>query len=333
MAKTPSRLPADFEGSGVTLGHKVGKQVWHAACPNCGGEDRVFLLLKSKATGSPFAQCRNHLICGFTWWQGKNTKAPRLTDEELAAIAAERAADEARLAAETAARLAKLQDEHPWREYVENMTPAARRYWTAQGISPEWMAIWQLGWVPERHYRDAQDKPMTCSAHSIPKFAIKPVQTFDELECRNIDFRLTASVAGRYRPLPELPATFFCSHTNFDLSSPPVNTVFLVEGSKKAMVVSRKLSEYFRHEVLVAGYPSQNSWGDVDELASHFEKVFILPDPDSIASGWADALAIACGGRLVELPEKPDDMLVLYGVSTKDFVATFRSAREPRKVR
>jgi hypothetical protein len=147
-----------------------------------------------------------------------------------------------------------------------------------------------------------------------------------------MDYRLVVETAGRYRPVVGLPAAVFVSHPAMSLKHPTTPLLILAEGSKKAMVLSRHLSRFLMRETLVVGYPSQNSWGGAEQLGQYFERTIILPDPDAIRAGWADALGVACGpnARIAELPEKPDDLITKYDVPASVLWDLMQGAREPR---
>lgn len=324
---TEELLPVEFNGCGIVSavrvsGYKAGG-IWHAPCPKCGGKDRVFLIERSKFTGLPLAQCRQcgTLPTGYRWTFGKKEDKLALTDEEKAYFAEQRrkAAAEQELAAKTAQ--AKFASDRPWLPYVGG----ERVYWKSIGIPDEWQDEWQLGYCPERRY--SHEGEIYCSpAYTIPKFAFGGAPV-------NLDYRLTKPEpgAGKYRPQGGLPPAAFI---NFPQRKKLSDEVFVLEGSKKAMVCSMFLHANvgYQYQQVFIGIPSQNSWADVPEMLGDCGRVWYLPDPDAITSGWADAFALAVGEhcRIVEFPEKPDDMITEHGVSWESWAQAFRYARPGR---
>jgi len=317
-------LPDVFLNSGITTAIRAGRGIWHAPCPVCGGTDRAFVLMNSRVTKGPYAQCRYRGVsCSYAWWHGKGEKRNEaITDEMRAHYAAERAKQQAEDEAAEATAMERFRSSRKWVDCWKNPD---RTYWQGLKIDPQWQDFWRLGFDPQKRYQYCGTTHQS-SANTIPKFGLDRMPV-------NMDWRLNDPVdamVNRYRPVANLPAATWYSRpdlTEFD-------ELWVFEGAKKAMV---SFLFYATHsgnrDVQFAGIPSQNSWAGIDDVAENCGRVWVVPDPDAIVSGWADALALAIGdhARLIEMPEKPDDLILDYGMTYAEWKSMFELARTGRR--
>ena len=207
--------------------------------------------------------------------------------------------------------LATYQKSQIWTKYHKNLTAEHRAWWRTQGIPDRWQDFWQLGYRPSL----AINKTTHRVAYTIPKFDLVGVPV-------NMDYRIIdpPTEYGKYRPIRGLPVAPFISNPrmlDFD-------EVCIVEGSKKAMVLT--CHNIMPESNLAIGIPSCNSWAGVEKIARKWETtVWVMLDHG--AEKWAYRLATAIGKHaiVVELPEKPDNM-VLAGATRQDFMALMNAA-------
>ena len=307
--------PVEFLALGLDSGKFFQKRQGelHGPCPFCGGVDRFRI-----HTDRPFPhwnwECRK---CGRKGWADQLN--PRLREELTPELRAEYArknheAEVARKNAQAKA-LARYQKSQIWTRYHNNLTAEHRAWWCSQGIPEKWQDFWQLGYVENIVIGGKDGVTIARNAYTIPKFGFGMTPL-------NIDYRIIAPPpnAGKYRPTKSLPAAPFISNPmcqNFD-------AVYIVEGSKKAMVLA--CHNIVPESSLVIGIPSCNSWAGIEKIAQKWETpIWIMLDPG--AEEWACRLAKRLGppSIVVKLPEKPDDM-VLAGASRGDFLALMKVA-------
>ena len=292
---------------------------FHGPCCFCGGKDRFRI-----HTDRPFPhwnwECRK---CGRKGWADQLN--PRLKTELTPEMKAEyaRKNQESEVARKMAqARLLdRYRKSRVWEKYHTAMKDKHRAWWRSQGIPDEWQDFWQLGWTPF-----ALHKTINGVAYTIPKFEFGGVPV-------NCDYRIIdpPPLFGKYRPIRGLPVAPFISLPNCDMEKIG-SDLYIVEGSKKAMVLTcqKMLPNDSGDYPMVIGIPSCNSWAGIEkdvDVQSSWDKVWIMLDPG--AEEWAHKLATAIGecASVVELPEKPDDM-VLAGATRNDFLAYMRKAEK-----
>ena len=284
---------------------------FHGPCIFCGGKDRFRI-----HTDRPFPhwnwECRK---CGRKGWADQLN--PRLREELTPEMKAEYArkqkeSDIAKKNAQAKA-LATYQKSGIWEKYHKNLTEKHHAWWRSQDIPDEWQDFWQLGYVSNL----ALGRTINRHAYTIPKFGFGGAPT-------NIDYRIIDPLPemGKYRPIRGLPIAPFISRPNM----PDWNEVYIVEGSKKAMVLT--CHNIVPESGLAIGIPSCNSWAGVEKMAQKWETtIWIMLDPG--AEEWSYRLSRALGppAIVVELPDKPDDM-VLAGATRGDFLALMRKAEK-----
>lgn len=320
--------PIEFDTIGLARNKFIrkGQNQYSGPCPFCmAGIDRFCIF-----TDHPFPHwnwfCRK---CGRSGWADQLN--PRLREELTPELRAEYArknqeSDIARKNAQATA-LARYQKSRIWEKYYRNLTEEHRAWWRSQGIPDKWQDFWQLGYAPNVALHRTINRP----AYTIPKFGFGGVPT-------NLDYRIIdpPPEMGKYRPIKGLPIAPFISLPNCDMEKIG-RDLYIVEGSKKAMVLTcQKIvpsdSRYPYHYgcPMVIGVPACNSWGGVErdvDVKSSWDNVWVMLDPG--AEEWAHRLATAIGklAIVVELPDKPDDM-VLAGATRDYFLALMRRAEK-----
>ena len=281
-------------------------------CPFCGGKDRFVIF-----TNRPFPHwnwfCRK---CGKEGWADNlNTRLREELTPELRAEYARKQQESDIAKKNTQAKaLATYQKSRIWEKYHKNLTEKHRAWWRTQGIPDEWQDFWQLGYVPHLVVGSGTSA-VTRNAYTIPKFDFGWRPT-------NMDYRIIdpPEKVGKYRPIKGLPATPFIS-----MPEGRTDRIAIVEGAKKAMVLHARniMPDY----TCVFGIPGDTSWCGLEVTAKKYRRVWIMLDPG--AEKFAHRLATAIGKHaiVVELPDKPDDM-VLAGATRNDFLALMRKAEK-----
>lgn len=314
-----SKLPPPSEFSllglhGEYISCRNGRE-WHGPCPFCQGEDRFRI-----HTDHPFPkwnwECRK---CGKKGWADQLNESVRetLSPERLEAIReAEEARRQARLA-EIEQTLDTFTTQEIWEYLHKRMSDENYAWWRKQGIPKAWVDFWRFGYISEKKFM-ADNGLFVRAAYTMPKFDLgwKPM---------NMDYRIVDPPpgVGKYRPEYNLPAACFLSRPDKEQLD---DEVFVVEGTKKAAVVA------IHHDThadtpTVFGVPSCNSWAGVEERVKDCGRVWVIFDPD--ATLWAEKFAKVIGkaARLVELPVKPDDAFIKYGMTSTTWKETLKYAR------
>lgn len=309
-------IPTEFASLHVEYVQKKNDSEYSGNCPECGGAphsdgewpDRFIMLLKSSATGGPFAWCRN---CGWKWWPGKD-EGRDITPEqrETWRREAERRQDEERKAAEDRYVRVKnlLEHERLWERYYENLLDMDEgiKQWQQRGIGLEWASIWQLGYNPDCQIWHGRDEaPYRSPSLTIPVFA--PGAKIPH----NINNRILQPPTPAFRyytqfaklpPLPWLADPAIGYDTEF---------VMIVEGEIKGMHVYKLLDNT---KLQVVGVQGKNG------LEIALQKLqgrcpIICLDPD--ATQTAITAAKQVGGARVLLPQGKIDDLILAGAINK----------------
>jgi len=286
--------------------HRSDAKSWRGPCPACGGSRR-FVVFTDHEFPYYHGFCDE---CGRKekYWEAYQDPVSSEDKRKWAEAAAK--AEQERTEYRRR-KLAEFTTAEIWAELHERMTDTNYRWWESQGIPADWADFWKLGYTAEKRFEHDGDL-FTRSAYTIPKFDLTWKPT-------NIDYRIIDPPpgVGKYRPSPGLPAAAFLSRPDHDKMT---DSITIVEGSKKAMVVSI----WQGNENQVIGIPGCSSWAGVDKLQAG--RVYIVLDPD--ARAWALKLARAIGpaARVVVLPVKPDDAFTQHGMSTAEWGRVLRGA-------
>jgi hypothetical protein len=294
--------PIELAQIGLDRDHftKSDAKSWRGPCPRCGGKRRYVLF-----TDQPFPLW--HGWCDACGKKDKYWQQNRRDDGQADPHWQERVAQEEQArAAYRRKRLAEFSTRELWEELHERMTAENYAWWRSQGIPQPFADFWRLGYTPERTF-EHDGETFVRPAYTIPKFDLKWVP-------RNIDYRIVdpPEGVGKYRPAAGLSPAAFLSRP--DMTVLP-DEVIVVEGSKKAMVVSLFILDG-EYPSQVIGVPSKNSWaGMADLLRENCGRVWIVLDPDARLWSLRMAQAIGPAARVVTLPSKPDDAFLHYGLT------------------
>lgn len=325
MIKNAS-LPPEFDGlrARVHYVRQVSQVEYSSSCPRCGGAphqhgewpDRFRMFVAGSGTsGKTRAWCRK---CNYLWFPEGEAEAWRSNPHLIESWRQEReeaARKEGRRVEQT---LANLSLEKRWLEFHKNLNDQHRAWWREAGIPDAWQDFWKLGYTPEKHF-EYNGQLLTSPAYTIPKFDFGRVFT-------NLDFRLLEfpAGAGKYRPLAHIPQSAFFSLP--DQHAFP-DEVYVVEGSKKAMVLSIYSAEEAQ---FVVGIPGKASFAGMDARLKECGRVWVILDPD--ATEWAVKFARSVGphARVIEMSVKPDEAFVKYGMSRREWGYFLRQSLSPQ---
>lgn len=179
-------------------------------------------------------------------------------------------------------------------------------YWLSQGINPQSIADFKLGYCPV-----CPTAPYTAS-YTIPITAKGVLY--------NIRHRLIDERYGKYRPhIAGLPAMLF----NVDDTSWKADAGLIVEGEKKAIVVRQELKDW-----PVVGIMGAESFKPEWVVKfNNWSRVYICLDPDAKRQARKMTELFKDRGHIVTLPVKADDFFTLYGGSANDFLDYIRWAK------
>jgi len=238
----------------------------------------------------------------------------------------ERAAENAkRLEQELAAKIAEAQaaliELRKANRYLEYHEKVHRDYWHDMRLDDWWIDYWKLGYC-DHFTAYTRNGKLTTPTHTIPIFA-------PGWELQNIRHRLIANLdpGDKYRPeRAGLPAMPFMAdpETGWD-----VETVVIVEGEKKAMVVFVTLDN---PKVQVVGIPGKTNVRHISDILKGREPVVIL-DPDACLKDKSgkdayQSISARLGKiREVRLPFKVDDGIIEYNLSGDWLKNAINSAR------
>jgi hypothetical protein len=274
-------------------------------CPFCkDGVDRFVVFLD----GSPRYWCRQCETQGFV--DGLNGSKPLTTEQRvemrLRQLERKQREHEDRLSA--LERMAQCTDHE---RYHANMSDAGLNYWSAEGMTVDWMVKYKLG---------------SCSRcplwPSLPSYTI-PVINGGRLE--NIRHRLETNGhkdVPRYLPhIKGLGVQLF----NADLiesKEAKEQGLALVEGSKKSIHISERVLP----SIGIMGARSfKKEW--VTRIKQAVSALYICLDPDAMESARRLASFFGSIARVASFSCKPDDFFVLHGGTKSDFEYYLSQAR------
>jgi len=253
---------------------------------------------------------------------GENVQQPN--PEEAAKRAAERAERAARelekRIEEAQEALKELCQTQSWLRYHEQLTDDTRRLWESWGIPDFFQGFWKLGYDPD-HVVWSGGVEWHTPTMTIPVF-----ENYS-WACLNVRHRLMnpPMPGDKYRPERSgLPASFWISDPDESLQG----RAMLVEGEKKAAVTYITADD---PRLNVVGLPGKNPPAQLLEKFSDCEPIYICMDPD--AERESEKIAFALGSercRLVELPEKIDDMILRHQLDKAWMRTILRTARRLR---
>jgi len=217
--------------------------------------------------------------------------------------------DQARKIAEHEKRLSALERMRTCTDHIryhKQMSDEGFQYWYEAGLLPETIARYQLGYCP-RCPTDTQGR----ASYTIP--------VISNGQLWNIRHRLVNADNGdKYRPhLAGLPNVLF----NADDLRSEAPDILIVEGEKKSMVAAQ---EGFLNVGVMGKTGFDKAW--VPKFAD-FQRVNVCYDPDALDRAAEVARLFGGRGRVVILPDKLDDLIVLSGATGRDVRAFVDYAR------
>lgn len=244
----------------------------------------------------------------------------RLSPQELAEIEAERNAriEQERITKQQRAERAIQILNEEWPVYNANLidNDEARRLWRKRGVSEDWQAYYGLGYCPPRKWGN-----VVCDSLTIPYLYLDDTDgDTPRWKARQMKYRLMGddTPGGKYRSMSGLDACIF--HTDLHQRK-YYGDVFIVEGEIKAMITWASMWESdtcYAPDITVIGLPGKGYRPDpalfTDDI---IRSVTICLDPDAQKEAAAIAQSIGKKARVLQLPEKIDD-LILAGALDRD---------------
>jgi len=317
---------------------KVAAHEWASGCPRCSGKDRFRV---NDQHGWFCRQCHNEPGSGGHWmdyadftafafgWTLKETLRSlgierKLTPAEIATLEAERKAAQIEAMAEEAAKQAqvhkRLTDCGDWSYYYQNLEkyPDARAMWNKRGLSDTWIDYYRLGYNPGREFSSGDEK-FTSASLTIPYF--RPTFTQNPEGGADVSWtviglqhRLLADnpPGGKYRPHFAGAGKHLFFADLHERQVAPVD-VLIVEGEIKAMVTWSSLwdGDTCLYPISVIGVPGKGWREDWLGTFRKANRVTIILDPDATESARRLEKAIGERARVILLPEKIDDLIVM----------------------
>jgi len=297
-------LATDIERRMVEAGNRWGlefkrknrNEASASACPFCNLVDHDGFLIFSDGG----YWCRQ---CGKRGWLDEGSAEPltreKLLELRIQALERKQREHERRLSA--LEQMAKCTDHL---RYHESLTDQALAYWLDEGMTEESIERYLLGYC--------QNCP------TYPESASYTIPVINGGKLENIRHRLKKpDGGGKYRPhMAGLGNSLF----NADLLE-GAQRIVVTEGEKKSIILTQH------------GFPAVGICGkrafkrEWLERFAPLEVVYVALDPDATESAKRLAGMFEGRGRVVDLPCKPDDMIVKYGASSDDMESFLRLSR------
>jgi hypothetical protein len=221
--------------------------------------------------------------------------------EEMHRLARERheraIRDRAEAQAREDARRKELQAEQKHLEYHKMLNDYFTSEWVKRGLDESWQNYFCLGGCPDF---------VIDNGYHTPTLTI-PVMS-ESNEVLNIKHRLLnpKNPKDKYRPERSGlgPFPYFLAYPNMGYCG---DVVWVVEGEVKTMVLASITPE---EKWSYIGVPGMSQYkGLVDKLKGKNVVAIADPNAESEVAGFCKAV----GGRMLELPEKVDDLVVSHG--------------------
>jgi len=338
-------MPIDYVGTIqranlVDLATKAGSimhQVcgeWRGNCPLHNGEDKNAFAVYRDKTGHQKWKCFSH-ECGqgdaldfVQEWLGYDKQTAfeylegdkKISPQELVELKTRQAIQAKKMLDEAIAFTQKAMEElisaRAWERYHDNLeNDEYRELWRLRGIPDVWQDIWQLGYCPEFRFGTKQGY-LTTPTLSIPIFDTGEYPV-------NIRHRLLNPLTpnDKYRPEKAgLKATPFICDPELHFTA---DKILVCEGEVKSMVAYITLDD---PSIQVIGLPGKSFHSDlVKKLKGH--RVVVCLDPD--AQEEANQLAKDCGGKVLQLRGKIDDIILEDGLGKQSLRNMLQDAKKP----
>lgn len=283
---------------------------WRGPCPACGGHRR-FVVFTDHEWPMWHGYCDE---CSYTIkaWEKvifqvsdeQRDRARRIVED----IERKRAEDRQ-------AKLAQFTTSELWQELHRRLTLDHRAQWAAWGIPEEWQDYLELGFTPDKVYRDSDGELRHTPAYTIPYFHY----TTGKPQFKTLQYRLfkADNPADRYRFEQGLQASYYMTTP----TDPIGDQVVICEGAKKGIVTRINLTDY-----TVLAVPSKGTWAGIVEAVKQCGRVYVILDPDAIANAVKLARSIGPQARIVRLPIKIDDAVIDCGLERETFGNIIRQA-------
>lgn len=253
--------------------------------------------------------------CGHTikaWQQVTNT----ITDEQRE-FARQRAEQFDRIREDVKREaLARFTTAELWQELHRRLSAEHRAQWQAWGVPDDWQDYLELGYTPDKQYRDSEGNMRHTPAYTIPYFHY----TTDKPQFKTLQYRLfnPERPDDRYRFEHGLSAAYYMTTP----TDPIGDQAVICEGAKKGIVTRIMLTD---HTVLAV--PAKGTWGGIVEAVKSCGRVWVLLDPDATLNAVKLARTIGPQARVVRLAYKVDDAAIEMGLDRTDFAAILKWSR------
>lgn len=283
-------------------------------CPVCGGHRR-FVMFVDHEWPMNFGYCDE---CGHTVKAWEKVITP-ITDEQRE-FARQRAAQlEEQRESKRREVLARFTSAELWQELHNRLSVEHRAQWAAWGVPDEWQDYLELGFTPDKVYRDSSGELRHTPAYTIPYFHHEPkspqYKSFKTLQYRLFN---PERPEDRYRFENNLSASFYMTTP----TDPIGDCVVICEGAKKGIVTRIALTDY-----TVLAVPAKGTWGGVVEAVKQCGRVWVLLDPDATVNAVKLARSIGKQARVVRLSLKVDDAALAGSLDRVGFEAALKWSR------
>jgi hypothetical protein len=204
-----------------------------------------------------------------------------------------------------------LHQSRVWERYHEQQTAFSTQWWKNRGITEYFQEYWKLGFIPDYTLKDYHTPAMT-----IPVFETG-------WECVNIRMRLVnpPDEGGKYRPYKAgLPAPLYIAEPELQVK----NRTLVVEGEIKSMVSYIAADDL---KLQVVGLPGKNPSVKIIEKLKDCDPIYLCLDPDADPKDVATQLGKE-RVRIIELPEKIDDLILNNGLGSEWMARLMSLARK-----
>lgn len=312
-----STLPPEFSAIAHIVWdvQKKSDNEWSSTCPVCkdighnprsGLSDR-FVMFRVGRYGFPLGFCRS---CGYRWTSKKEKVSQVDIDEwRKRQIEIEK---KRKYAAERALEI--LQNDHIWERFAEQNNEYSMSVFRSWGLSDSWIKYLKLGLIPD--YTLNKDIEWFVPYHT-PAFTM-PIWYCGGI-VQNIKLRLAnpREDRDRYRNFYAMGMSFLYVPL-YDL--PLQGSGVVVEGEKKAAVIEQHLDDI---NLRVVGLQSKTPDERLISQMKDLDPIYLMLDPDAkvieknrIGNPHAESaeqrMVRLLGKervRIVDLPDKPDDMV------------------------
>lgn len=302
-----------------------GRNEWSAECPECGdaghiGNDKPdrFRMWGPEPGKGPRGWCRS---CGYFSWadegmEDRSSPSP----EAIAAAKAERERLAAHERERMRSKIEAIRESAYWKGWHDAMGEQERGVWHGRGICDYLIDYYSLG------YRTDYTCYYSGEEWRTPALTIPHYEAGWKLA--NIQYRLqeVPPDGGKYRQTAGLPAAMFRTEPEDDLAG----AVLVVEGAIKSIVLYQHLGRRFLgYNIHIVGIPSKTPSADMLAELEDAEPIYLALDPDAYEPGGAaERVGRKLGDRtrFVHFPDKPDDLIVEYGLTGDDLLKYLRRA-------